>query len=143
MQIKIKKINSKALIPKYQTTGSAGFDLHSCENITILPGQVVAVNTGLAYEIPDGFELQVRSRSGLALKENLFVLNSPGTVDSDFRAEVKVILCNGANRLFSIREGDRIAQGVINKYEKVVFEETEQLSETDRGGGGFGSTNNK
>ena len=139
MKVNIKRVNENATIPKHQTPGSAGFDLHSCEDITMLPGQVIAVNTGLAFEIPLGYEIQVRSRSGMALKENVFVLNSPGTVDSDYRLEVKAILCNARNTNFTIRKGDRIAQGVIAKYEKLEPNEVAELSVTEREGG-FGST---
>lgn len=140
MEVGVKKLNKDAIIPQYQTSGSAGFDFHSCEDIVILPGQVVAVNTGLGFEIPEGFEIQVRSRSGHALKHNLFVLNSPGTIDSDYRLEVKAILCNASNKNFSIRVGDRIAQGVLCPIEQAEWREIEELNETERKGG-FGSTN--
>lgn len=140
MKVNIKRANENAIIPKYETAGSAGMDLASCEDITILPGQVIAVNTGLKMEIPIGYELQVRSRSGLALKKNIFILNAPGTVDSDFRGEIKAIICNASNQNFAIRIGDRIAQGVVTNYEKVEFNEIEELSSTERGEGGFGST---
>lgn len=140
MKVNIKRVDKNSVIPKYQTDGSAGFDFHSCEDVTILPGQVIAVNTGIAFEIPDNFEIQVRSRSGHALKSNLFVLNSPGTIDSDYRLEVKVILCNASNKNFSISVGDRIAQGVLCPIEKASWNEVDELSETNRKGG-FGSTN--
>ena len=139
MNIRVK-VNEGGMIPQYQTKGSAGFDLHSAENITILPGQVVAVSTGISYEVPEGYEMQVRSRSGLALKNNVFILNGIGTIDSDYRGVVKAILCNASNVNFSVRTGDRIAQGVINKYETGVFESVKELSVTERGEGGFGST---
>ncbi len=141
LEIGIKKINKNSSIPAYQTKGAAGFDLTSCENITLLPGQVVAVNTGLGFELPEGYELQVRSRSGLALKNNIFILNGIGTIDEDYRGEVKAILCNASNINFSIKIGDRIAQGIVNKYEKAIFIEKQELSSTERGEGGFGSTN--
>ena len=140
MKINIKQINENSVIPKHETEGSAGFDLSSCEDITILPGQVVAVNTGLAFEIPNDYEMQIRSRSGLALKRNVFILNAPGTVDSDFRAEVKMILCNASNINFSIKKGDRVAQGIITNYEKFEPVLVKELEETIRGEGGFGST---
>ena len=131
-----KKLN----LPKYTTKGSAGFDLSSAEDILILPGQVVAVDTGFAFEIPIGYEMQIRSRSGLAIKSNLFVLNAPGTIDSDFRGSVKVILCNASNQNFSIRAGDRIAQGKITPVVQAIFIETDDLEQTERGEKGFGST---
>lgn len=140
MRVNIKLVNKYATTPQYQSRGAAGFDLASCEDITILPGQVVAVNTGVAYELPEGLELQIRSRSGLALKQNMFVLNAPGTVDSDFRGEVKVILCNASNQNFSIKIGDRIAQGVLATYEILEPNVVDELTETDRGENGFGST---
>lgn len=142
MKVKIKKLHENAVIPKYQTPGSAGFDFHSCEDMTILPGQVIAVNTGLGVEIPMGNEIQVRSRSGHALNHNLFVLNSPGTIDSDYRNEIKVILCNASNVNFTIKTGDRIAQGVLCPVKEAEWEEIEELKETERTGG-FGSTNKK
>ncbi len=142
MKVKIKKRNENSKIPEYQTQGAAGFDFHSCEDITILPGQVIAVNTGLEFEIPIGYEIQVRSRSGLALKQNIFVFNGIGTIDSDFRGEVKAILCNASNQNFSIRIGDRIAQGVLKQVERAEWEETNELTETDRNNDGFGSTGN-
>lgn len=139
--IKIKLLNENAKIPKYQTAGAAGFDLHSSEDITILSGQTVAVSTGIALELPEGYELQIRSRSGLALKNNVFVLNSPGTVDSDYRGEIKVILANAGSN-FTIKKGDRIAQGVITEYTKVNFNQVEALTTSIRAEKGFGSTGN-
>jgi dUTP pyrophosphatase len=141
MRVKIKKLSPNAKIPAYQTEGAAGFDLSSCEDIVILPGQVIAVDTGLAFEIPTGYEIQVRSRSGLALKHNVFILNGIGTIDEDYRGAVKAILCNASNVNFSIRVGDRIAQGVLNQVLKAGFEEVIDLETTERGEGGFGSTN--
>lgn len=140
MNIRIKKLFEGAVIPKYQTKGSAGFDLHSNEDITILAGQTLLVKTGLAVEIPEGFEMQIRPRSGLALKHGITVWNSPGCVDSDYREEVGIILTN-AGKNFTIKRGDRIAQGTVNKVESVVFEEVYEIdtSKTERKGG-FGST---
>lgn len=139
--IKIKLLNENAKIPEYQTAGAAGFDLHSSEDITILSGQTVSVNTGIALELPEGYELQIRSRSGLALKNNVFVLNSPGTVDSDYRGEIKVILANAGSN-FTIKKGDRIAQGVITEYTKVNFNQVDALRTSIRAEKGFGSTGN-
>ena len=144
MEIKVVNKNPYGL-PKYQTEGSAGFDLMANlkEPLTINPNTPTLVPTGLFVEIPVGYELQVRPRSGLALKKGLSVLNTPGTVDSDYRGEVGVILINVLDVPVVIEPGDRIAQGVINKIEQVTFTEVEELSETDRGAGGFGHSGNK
>ena len=140
MKLKIKKLNSNAVIPKYQTAGAAGFDLHSIDEEVIAPKEWKLIGTGLAFEIPCGYELQIRPRSGLALKNGITVLNSPGTIDSDYRGEVGVVLINHSNDEFKICIGDRIAQGVIARIEQVTFEETDELSDTLRGKGGFGSS---
>ena len=139
----IKVINqSKHTIPNYQTENSAGVDLKANINaeITLLPLQRVLVPTGIKIALPEGYEAQVRPRSGLALKNGVTVLNSPGTIDADYRGEIGVILVNLSNENFVIKDGERIAQLVITKYEKVRFEEVEVLNETTRGEGGFGST---
>ncbi|MEY5042053.1 MAG: hypothetical protein RLZZ414_1612 [Bacteroidota bacterium] len=139
----IKVINqSKHPIPNYQTENSAGVDLKANINaeITLLPLQRVLVPTGIKIALPEGYEAQVRPRSGLALKNGVTVLNSPGTIDADYRGEIGVILVNLSNENFVIKDGERIAQLVITKYEKVRFEEVEVLNETTRGEGGFGST---
>jgi dUTP pyrophosphatase len=127
-------------LPKYQTSGSAGFDLAAAESKTIAPGAVALVKTDLKVAVPEGYELQVRSRSGLALKNGVFVLNSPGTVDADYRGTVGVILANFGHESFVVAPGDRIAQGVINKVEQVSFVKVDSLDATERGAGGFGST---
>jgi len=137
--IKIKLLNENAVVPEYQTSGAAGFDLHSSEDITILSGQTVVVSTGIALSLPEGYELQIRSRSGLAAKNNVFVLNSPGTIDSDYRGEIKVILTNAGSN-FTIKKGDRIAQGVVAEYTKVKFSIVEELETSTRAEKGFGST---
>lgn len=139
----IKVINqSKHPIPNYQTENSAGVDLKANINaeITLLPLQRVLVPTGIKIALREGYEAQVRPRSGLALKNGVTVLNSPGTIDADYRGEIGVILVNLSNENFVIKDGERIAQLVITKYEKVRFEEVEVLNETTRGEGGFGST---
>jgi dUTP pyrophosphatase len=139
----IKVINqSKHPLPNYQTDNSAGVDLQANinEEITLLPLQRVLVPTGIKIALPVGFEAQVRPRSGLALKNGITVLNSPGTIDADYRGEIGVILVNLSNENFVIKDGERIAQLVITKYEKVRLEEVEVLDETARGAGGFGST---
>lgn len=127
-------------LPSYQTPGSSGADVRASTTVTIPPRGWAAVPTGLSCEVPEGWEIQVRSRSGLALKEGLFVLNSPGTVDSDYRGEIKVILANLSDKEFSVKTGDRIAQLVLVKVERASFARADRLSGTERGGGGFGHT---
>lgn len=136
--MKVKLVRN-GQVPKYQTEGSAGFDLHSTEELVLKPGQISLVKTGLHAALPAGTELQVRPRSGLALKHGVTVLNSPGTVDADYRGEIGVILINHSEKPYHINIGERIAQGVVAKYERVSFEEVETLDETERQGG-FGST---
>ncbi|EMG83941.1 dUTP diphosphatase [Helicobacter pylori] len=140
MKIKIQKIHPNALIPKYQTEGSSGFDLHAVEEVVIKPHGVGLVRIGICLSLEVGYELQVRTRSGLALNHQVMVLNSPGTVDNDYRGEIKVILANLSDKDFKVQVGDRIAQGVVQKAYKAEFTECEQLDETSRGSGGFGST---
>ncbi|GAA7697204.1 dUTP diphosphatase [Helicobacter pylori] len=140
MKIKIQKIHPNALIPKYQTEGSSGFDLHAVEEVMIKPHSVGLVKIGICLSLEAGYELQVRTRSGLALNHQVMVLNSPGTVDNDYRGEIKVILANLSDKDFKVQVGDRIAQGVVQKTYKAEFIECERLDETSRGSGGFGST---
>ncbi|AHN34526.1 dUTP diphosphatase [Helicobacter pylori] len=140
MKIKIQKIHPNALIPKYQTEGSSGFDLHAVEEVTIKSHSVGLVKIGIYLSLEVGYELQVRTRSGLALNHQVMVLNSPGTVDNDYRGEIKVILANLSDKDFKVQVGDRIAQGVVQKTYKAEFIECERLDETSRGSGGFGST---
>ncbi|RKV55438.1 dUTP diphosphatase [Helicobacter pylori] len=140
MKIKIQKIHPNALIPKYQTDGSSGFDLHAVEEVMIKPHSVGLVKIGICLSLEVGYELQVRTRSGLALNHQVVVLNSPGTVDNDYRGEIKVILANLSDKDFKVQVGDRIAQGVVQKTYKAEFIECERLDETSRGSGGFGST---
>ena len=145
--LKIKKLeNGKDLpLPKYETAGSAGMDLLAAidETLTIKPGEIKLVKTGIAFALEQGFEAQVRPRSGLALKNGITVLNTPGTIDSDYRGEVCVILINHSQTDFVITRGMRIAQVVIAKYEQAQVVEVENLDETLRGTGGFGSTGTK
>lgn len=141
--LKVKKINPEAILPTYATEGSAGFDLYSVDELVLEPGKRALVDTGLAFEIPEGFEIQIRPRSGLAFKHGVTVLNSPGTVDADFRGQVKVILHNtDTENSVKINVGDRIAQGVLAMVtDHVNFVEiTEFSAQTARGEGGFGST---
>lgn len=142
MRIEIKKLNAKAIMPKRYSEHAAGYDICACldKNIIVDPNSLVLIPTGLAIAIESGYEVQVRPRSGLALKHQIGVLNSPGTIDPDYRGEVKVILYNFGNEHFTVTDGMRIAQMVISKYEEAQWEIVEDLSETVRGQGGFGHT---
>lgn len=137
--VKIKTING-ANVPKYETAGAAGFDLASTEMSIIAPGETVLIGTGLFMEIPEGYELQIRPRSGMSVKTKLRVANSPGTIDSDYRGEIKIILTNHGTDYRTINVGDRIAQGVLAPVYQARFVKVELMSETERGDGGFGST---
>ncbi len=141
MQIKVVKRNSFDL-PSYKTKGAAGVDLKANvdEPITLKPLERSLIPTGIFIEIPDGYEAQIRARSGLAIKHGISLVNGVGTIDSDYRGEIKVILINLGNEDFIINNGDRIAQMVFLKYEKAEFKLVEELDETDRGEGGFGHT---
>ncbi|MEM6766885.1 MAG: dUTP diphosphatase [Bacteroidota bacterium] len=139
----IKVINtSDNPLPTYATPASAGVDIHANneETITLKPLERALVPTGLFIELPIGYEAQVRPRSGLAIKHGITLLNSPGTIDADYRGEVKVIMVNLSNDPFDIKKGERIAQMVIGKHEQMIWEEVEVLSDTERGQGGFGHT---
>jgi len=144
VNVKIKKIDQKANIdlPKYMTEHASGMDIRACldQPYLLKKGQVGLISTGLSVAIPENYEIQVRPRSGLAAKHGIGVLNSPGTIDADYRGEVKVILFNFSDQDFEIQHGDRIAQIVIAKVEKMNFLEVESLNETDRNAGGFGHT---
>lgn len=141
MQVKI--INQSPFpLPQYETAGSAGLDLRAniAEPITLASLERQLVPTGLFIELPQGYEAQVRPRSGLAIKKGLGLVNSPGTIDSDYRGEIKIILVNLSNQPQTVEPGERIAQMVIAKYEQIQWSEVAVLSETERGAGGFGST---
>ncbi len=143
MDMKVKVINRSANeLPRYETPLAAGMDVRAniSESIVLGPLERAMVPTGLYVELPPGYELQVRPRSGLAVKHGVTVLNSPGTVDADYRGELKAILVNLSNEPFEIRPGERIAQYVVARHERVEWEEVDKLSETERGAGGFGST---
>lgn len=127
-------------LPAYATAGAAGMDVVSAEDVTLAPGARHAVATGLALAIPPGFEVQVRPRSGLALKHGITVPNTPGTIDSDYRGELKVILINLGSETFEIRRGDRVAQLVLAPVVQAGWVEVDELDDTARGAGGFGST---
>ena len=144
--MKVKIINkSDHPLPNYETLESAGMDLRSNikTDITLKPNQRAIVLTGIFIALPKGYEAQVRSRSGLAAKHGVTVLNSPGTIDADYRGEIGVILINFSGNDFIIKNGDRIAQIVIAKHERAIWEECNDLSKTERGSGGFGSTGQK
>lgn len=138
------KLAKNAIIPRYANYGDSGMDLHSTENVIIPPMGRKLIGTGIQVQIPLGFEGQIRSRSGLALKHGIFVLNSPGTIDSTYRGEIKVILQNMGDTDFEVKEGDRIAQIVfaqlIYLQTEFSYDEDYELDETERGEGGFGST---
>ena len=136
------KVEKGAVIPHYATEGAAGADISAYLSapVTLRPCEYKAIPTGLFMEIPEGYEVQVRPRSGLALKHGITVLNAPGTIDSDYRGEVKVILINHSSEAFTIQNGDRIAQIVVARVHRLPFVEVDDLSATERGEGGFGST---
>ena len=141
--MKVKIVNHSAFeTPFYATEKSAGIDLKAniTEPIVLRPLERAMIPTGIFIALPDGTEAQIRPRSGLAAKHGISVLNSPGTIDADYRGEIKVILVNLSNDEFSINPGERIAQMVVARYEKVEWDEVELLDETERGAGGFGST---
>lgn len=142
MQVRLKKIRPSAMLPQYQTDQSAGMDLSADleQAVTLQPGERFQVPTGLAIALPAGFEAQVRARSGLAHRHGLTMSNGVGTVDADYRGEIKVLVINSGTEPFTIEPGMRIAQMVIARYERVTWEQVEELDETSRGTGGFGHT---
>ena len=142
-KVNVKCVASKgAVIPEYKTVEAAGADLYALVDspITLAPGKTAMVPTGLFFEIPEGYEIQVRPRSGLAAKNGVTVLNTPGTIDSDYRGEIKIILINLGDKDFVINSGDRVAQMVIAPLIQASFSIVDELSDTTRGSGGFGST---
>ena len=144
-KILIKRLSKEISLPKYETAGSSGMDLAAniAGNINIDPGKTAIIPTGLALSVPKGFEVQIRPRSGLAAKKKISVLNTPGTIDSDYRGEIKVILINQGQETFKVEKGLRIAQMVVCPVVQAQIKEVEDLSETERGKGGFGSTGTK
>ena len=145
MKVKIKRLDEEfndLPLPTYASSGSAGMDIYAAikGQIEIKPLSTELIPTSIAISLPPGYECQVRSRSGLAIKSGIFALNAPGTIDSDYRGEIKVILSNFSKDTFTIKRGDRIAQLVIAKYESINWEQTDNLEDTERGSGGFGST---
>lgn len=143
IQVKVKMLpHFKGELPKYETQGASGLDVRAQleQNLILEPGQRIAIPTGLSVEIPPGYEIQVRPRSGWALKEGMSVLNTPGTVDADYRGEVKIILANLGTQSVKIHDQDRIAQLVLCPVVQLEWQSMESLSSTERGVGGFGST---
>lgn len=143
MQVYIKRLHSFDLpLPRYMTAGAAGVDLYAAveQNLAIAPGQRVLVPTGIAIALPESYEAQIRPRSGLALKYGLTLLNTPGTIDWDYRGEIKVIVINLGDKEYILHRGERIAQMIFNQVEKAELIEVEQLEDTNRGSGGFGHT---
>ena len=139
----VKIVNkSKHALPEYQTSLSAGLDIRANldESVTLRPLERAMIPTGLFVELPEGCEMQIRPRSGLAAKHGITVLNSPGTIDADYRGEIKVILVNLSNEPFTIESGERIAQMIVARYEQIEWQPVEELGATERGAGGFGST---
>ena len=141
-KILIKRLSKEVALPRYETNGSSGMDLEAYINteITIMPGKTAIISTGLAISIPKGFEVQIRPRSGLAAKQKVSVLNTPGTIDADYRGEIGVILINHGTENFVIARGMRIAQLIIAPVVSALWDEVESLDQTARGSGGSGST---
>lgn len=139
-QVRFKKLHPLAVAPSYAKQGDAGADVRSVETVLIGPGETIAVDIGLAVEIESGFEIQVRPRSGLALNHGITVLNSPGTIDSGYRGPCKVILHNTQSDPYLVEVGDKVAQFVVSRKPSTIFVEVDELSDSERGSGGFGST---
>ena len=142
IKVLIKKLNPSVQLPSYKTSGSSGMDLMACidKPINLQPGKSCLVSTGLSVAFPEGYEIQIRPRSGLAAKSSISVLNTPGTIDSDYRGELKIILFNHGNENFLIENNDRVAQMILAPTIKMELEETKELPDSIRGEGGFGST---
>lgn len=141
--MKILRLGAHDLpVPSYATPGSAGMDVCAAveDDLIVSPGQTVLIPTGFSMELPQGFEAQVRPRSGLAIRYGIGILNAPGTIDSDYRGEVKIILTNFGTEEFVVRRGDRVAQMIVARYERVKWNEVDGLGESGRGAGGFGHT---
>lgn len=142
MNVKVAKLDPKAQVPQYMSEGASGADVCACleKPVTLKPFERSAIPTGLCVEVPKGFEIQVRPRSGLSFKEGLTVVNAPGTIDSDYRGEIKILLVNLSNRAVTIEDGMRVAQWVLCPALRMEWELVSKLNETKRGAGGFGST---
>ena len=142
VKILVKKFDKNIKLPTYKTSGSSGMDLvaYVKNKITIKPGKTAMIPTGIAIAIPKNYEIQIRPRSGLAAKKNISVLNTPGTIDSDYRGEIKIILINSSKKSFVVKSGDRVAQMILSPVAKGKLKEVKILPRTTRGTGGFGST---
>ncbi|MBI2628678.1 dUTP diphosphatase [Candidatus Pacearchaeota archaeon] len=141
MKLKVKKLDNEATLPNYAHPGDAGMDLYSSKDYPPLnPGERCLIHTGISLEIPEGYELQIRPKSGLALKHGLSIVNTPGTIDSGYRGEVGIILINHGEKPYTVKKGEKVAQGVFSRFESAELEEVVDLSDTSRGAGGFGST---
>lgn len=142
MDVTIKKLKETAILPTYQTAQAAGMDLHACldEPVTLAPMERRMIPTGLAIALPEGYEAQIRARSGMSIKHGITMVNGIGTVDADYRGEIGVLVINLGQEAFTIEPSMRIAQMVIAKYEKITWQQSDELDETVRGAGGFGST---
>ncbi len=140
VKIKIKKIHSDAIIPSYAHKGDSGMDIYSIENFELGILERKLTKVGLSFEIPLGYEIQTRPKSGLAIKYGITLVNTPGTIDSSYRGELGIILINTSKEIYYVKKGEKIAQIVLQKVEEIEFEEVENISETARGSGGFGST---
>ena len=142
VKILVKKFNKNIKLPTYKTSGSSGMDLvaHIKGKINIKPGKIAIISTGIAIAIPINYEIQIRPRSGLAAKKGISVLNTPGTIDSDYRGEIKIILINSSKKSFVVKSGDRVAQMILSPVAKGKLKEVKILPRTTRGKGGFGST---
>lgn len=138
--ISIKKIHPDAVKPKYQKEGDAGFDLYAVERVRVKGGKTRVVPTGIKAAIPEGFEIQIRPRSGISLKTNIRIANSPGTIDAGYRGEIGIIVHNLGTYDYVVEKGDRIAQGILKEVPHAVFKWVDELPESDRGEGGFNST---
>ena len=138
--LRFKKIHENAIIPNYATFGSSGFDFRCIEDVVVEPGKTELIGTGLIPEIEMGYEMQIRPRSGLSIKYNNYISNSPGTVDNDFRGEIKIIITNNTNKEIKFDKGDKIAQGVICPIVQCQIIQTDDVTDTERGEGGFNST---
>ncbi|OIP38115.1 MAG: deoxyuridine 5'-triphosphate nucleotidohydrolase [Deltaproteobacteria bacterium CG2_30_63_29] len=140
LEIPVKRLHEQAKLPHRGSPQAAGWDLHAAQPARLKPGARELVGTGLAVALPLGYEMQIRPRSGLAIKHGISVLNSPGTIDADYRGEIKIILINHGSEDFVVEVGDRIAQAIVAKHEVARYEWVEELTDSERGAGGFGHT---
>ena len=140
VEVFLHKMHDNVKTPKYQTEGSAGFDIACLEDVVLTPKETQLIRTGLRMSVPSGYELQLRPRSGLSFKTELVIKNSPATIDSDYTGEIKIIAKNNGEETLSFCSGDRICQGVLNQIPQAIFKEVDKLEETERGGKGIGSS---